>query len=98
MISKIMFIALVEREVNSHGVAWSFVSKNEKVRKLNRIANTWNLKIPYLSAKIKDGDREVIRKRDDQKRNLTVLEWLRLKFQLQVLKFQKDCILKFQNL
>ena len=48
-----------------HGVAWSFVSKNEK-EKLNRIANTWNLKIPYSSPpKIKDGNREVIRKRDD---------------------------------
>ena len=42
-----------------------FCIKNEK-EKLNRIANTWNLKIPYSSPpKIKDGNREVIRKRDD---------------------------------
>tara|TARA_B100000003_G_scaffold36712_3_gene30890 strand:+ start:1087 stop:2499 length:1413 start_codon:yes stop_codon:yes gene_type:complete len=48
-----------------HGVAWNFVSKNEK-EKLNRIASTWNLKIPYTNPpEIKDGKRDKIRKRDD---------------------------------
>ena len=48
-----------------HGVAWSFVSKNEK-EKLNRIASTWNLRIPYSNApEIVKGKKEMIRKRDD---------------------------------
>ena len=47
------------------GQAWSFVGSNE-IGMLDKIANTWSLKIPLVDApELPEGEREMVRQKED---------------------------------